>query len=662
MANDMLRIGTSGILANQLLLNTAGNNIANVNTPGYSRQRVELTAEPLGGVGRTDVVRVMDQFALNQLRLDTSKLGLAESYLAQADRTDKLLGDADTGIGKGLETLFERMNTLNNEASSIPNRELFLAELENLVARYQRQSDQLASQQKEVNQQIGAYADEANSLISAIHSVNEQLASVNAGQSGGERAQLMDQRDEAIRRLSELVDIRVIPADNDAVNVMMANGQSLVLPGSKASFQAVPGDPEENRLELAVKLGPQAMTQQLSSVGGKLGGLGQFRSELLDPAQRQLGQLALAMADAFNRQHRLGLDLDGDIGGDIFKLPVAVAHDYSGNSSAGLTIEGRVVDGTALTAQDYRITFTSGTAYQIEALNEDGSPSGVITTGDTSTGPMVVDGVEYTFVSAGAFAAGDTFDMRPTRDAAAQLGLAIDRPQDLALASPVKAEQGSLNLGTAVVSSVVVSDTEPASSDFNTTPPPLLDATAPGKIVFLSATQYQLYEQDGVTPIGGPITATDLNDLLPAGSGFQVSLSGQPAAGDEFIISANVDSGTGVMTATSDNSNGLLLGQLQQKEVVRISDAGSAASGQSMNGAFAAMVSEVGGKTASMKVKAEAAKSLLAESQGRLESVAGVNLDEEAANLIQFQQAYAATARILSTSQTTFDSLLGALG
>ncbi|WP_406666969.1 FlgK family flagellar hook-associated protein [Gallaecimonas sp. GXIMD1310] len=665
MSNDMMRIGVSGIYANQLALNIAGNNITNVNTDGYSRQRTESVAEPLGGVARVDVTRQLDQFAQNQLRVDTSNLGFTQSYLDQANRTDKQLGDAQTGVGAGLQTLFSRINTMNGDASSVSNRQLVLSEFKNMLATYQRQAEQFSSQQQEVNKQLSSQVDQANSLINNIYQLNQQLSSVNSSQNSSQRATLMDQRDNFIKKLSNLMAVSVTPATGDAVNVTMANGQALVLPGSKAQLSAQPGDPEQRRLDVAVTLGNQTFTTTPEQMGGTLGGLGQYRQQVLEPAQRQLGQMALAMGDAFNKQNKLGLDLNGQLGKNIFNLPVATAYGFTSNSSAGHQVTATVVDGTKVTDQDYRIVFTSATDYNIQAIDEQGNASSTLASG-TLPANATVDGLQIDFSAAtppGSFAAGDTFVLKPTRDAAAQMSMAINRPEELALASPVKVTQGSSNLGSAQLSELNVTNTDPASSGFNASSPPLLDNTAPGKVVFLSASQYQLYDQSGNT-IGGP-TAFDSNTAIPAPPldyGFSIKLSGTPAAGDEFTISPNLDGATGAMTASSDNTNGLKLAQLQTQSVVRLSAAGSAQSSQSMADAYAAMVTNVGDKTASMKVKQQAAQALHDESQGRLQAVSGVNLDEEAANLIQFQQAYSASARIISTAQSVFSSLMQAIG
>ncbi|EKE75446.1 flagellar hook-associated protein FlgK [Gallaecimonas xiamenensis] len=666
MSNEMMRIGVSGIYANQIALNIAGNNITNVNTDGYSRQRVEFTAEVLGGIDRVTVHRMMDQFAQAQLRKDTTSLGFADAYLTQANRTDKLLGDTSNGLSTGIENLFARINTMNNEASSISNRELVLSDFGNMLENYQRQAEQFSLQQKEVNQQLTSYSEKANGLIGSIFGINQQLAAVGNTQNGSQRSTLLDQRDEYISQLSELMDIQVTQSTGDAVNVTMANGMALVLPDSRSTVQVSAGDPETRRLEMSVTLGTQTFEQKVADVGGKLGGLGSFRQDVLEPAQRQLGQMALAMADAFNKQNNLGLDLNGNLGGDIFKLPTLTAFGMKDNSSADHLVTAQVTDGTQLTDQDYQIVFTTATDYEVQALDSSGKVTGTLATG-TLPAPANVDGLQIDFSAAtppGAFAAGDTFVLHPTRDAINLMDMAMDRPEELALASPIAVNKNASNLGSATVSSIDVTNVDPATSGFATTSPVALDATAPGRIVFLSDTQYQLYDQGG-TAIGGPTNFDSETPIPepPLDYGFSIKLSGTPAAGDEFTLGVNLDSATGAMTAKSDNNNGLKLAQLQTAEIVRQNEAGATTViGESLTTAFSSLVSNVGDKTGAMRVKQEAAQALHDESQGRLQAVAGVNLDEEAANLIQFQQAYSATARILSTAQNVFDNLLQAIG
>ncbi|WP_115719238.1 flagellar hook-associated protein FlgK [Gallaecimonas mangrovi] len=661
MSSDMMRIGVSGIYANQVALTTAGNNISNVNTEGYSRQRVEFTAEPLGGVDKVTVHRLLDQFAQSQLRKDTTNLGFAESYLKQADQTDKLLGDASTGIGKNIDSLFSSVNTMNNEASSISNRQLALSQFQNTLASFQRQAEQLRTQQDEVNKQLDSESQKANTLVGNIYNLNQKLAAVGANQNGSERATLMDQLDDYIKQLSEMMDLQVTPATGDAVNLTMANGQALVLPDSRATITTVKGDPEQGRRELSITLGSLPYNIEAKNVGGKLGGLGAFREEVLEPAQRQLGQLALSMTDAFNKQNAKGLDLDGKIGGDIFTLPTINAYGRAKNSSQLHEVSATVTDGTKLTDQDYRIVFTSATDYEVQALGEDNKVTATVASGTVPAG-VNVDGLDISLVPDGSFAAGDTFILKPTRDAVSQISLSMKNPEALALASPVRVDKGANNLGSVSVTDVNVTNTDPATSGFNATPPPLLQGTAPGKIVFVNSSQYQLYDQDGNT-LGG-VTNYDPATVIPAPPadyGFSIQMAGTPSAGDEFTISPNLDS-NGVMVARSDNSNGLKLAKLQTADVVRLNQSGEDATHENITSAFAGMVSQVGDKTGTMRSTQEATKALRDESLGRLQAVSGVNLDEEAANLVQFQQAYAATARILSTAQNVFDNLLQALG
>lgn len=665
MASDLLGIGTSGVMAQQRLLQTTSNNIVNVNSQGYVRERT-LIYTNANGLGTGDMLteRVINAYAQGEVRRDTSAFYASSTRYQQLANTDTLLGDTSNSVGAAISSYFEGFHTANEAPADISGRKTTLSGLSGMVNRFHTLSAQLDKQTDTINTTIGDEAKRVNSLINSINDLNQAI--IRTQGTPEENLMLFDQRDEAIRQLSEKMEIRTVPQDNGSMLVNMSTGHSLVLNGSVAQLSVVPGNPDARESELQLVMDPNKVALNDKDIGGGIGGLFSARNDL-EPAKRELGQLAAAMADAMNQQNRLGMDLDNELGGDLFSLGTSDGLPYSqntGNATAKVSfVPGK---GTEVTTFDYEVQFSSATGYEVFSVDKDGNRTS-LATGTTPPATVQVAGHGIQFDLSGTPAAGDRILLQPTKRAAAGLGQLVTRAEDLALASPLKADKGKNNFGSGEIKLTGITNTG-AGSGFGTNN---LDPASPQVVKIDGSGNYQVYAADGTTLIGVAPAASQGQNLMaalenPLGGpkvyatptqtpGYEFSITGQVKSGDNFTLSYNTD-------GFADNANGLALAELQNKDLVRkSSNAGTSNDKMTFNEAYSSLVTGVGNTTSQAKSQLKADETKLTQSREIFESVSGVSLEEEAANLIRYQQSYAASAQIVSTAKTIFDTLLSSV-
>ncbi|WP_054544493.1 FlgK family flagellar hook-associated protein [Aeromonas dhakensis] len=665
MASDLLGIGTSGVMAQQRLLQTTSNNIVNVNSQGYVRERT-LIYTNANGLGTGDMLteRVINAYAQGEVRRDTSAFYASSTRYQQLANTDTLLGDTSNSVGAAISSYFEGFHTANEAPADISGRKTTLSGLSGMVNRFHTLSAQLDKQTDTINTTIGDEAKRVNSLINSINDLNQAI--IRTQGTPEENLMLFDQRDEAIRQLSEKMEIRTVPQDNGSMLVNMSTGHSLVLNGSVAQLSVVPGNPDARESELQLVMDPNKVALNDKDIGGGIGGLFSARNDL-EPAKRELGQLAAAMADAMNQQNRLGMDLDNELGGDLFSLGTSDGLPYSqntGNATAKVSfVPGK---GTEVTTFDYEVQFSSATGYEVFSVDKDGNRTS-LATGTTPPATVQVAGHGIQFDLSGTPAAGDKILLQPTKRAAAGLDQLVTRAEDLALASPLKADKGKDNFGSGEIKLTGITNTG-AGSGFGTNS---LDPASPQVVKIDVSGNYQVYAADGTTLIGVAPAASKGQNLMaalenPLGGpkvyatptqtpGYEFSITGQVKSGDNFTLSYNTD-------GFADNANGLALAELQNKDLVRkSSNAGTSNDKMTFNEAYSSLVTGVGNTTSQAKSQLKADETKLTQSREIFESVSGVSLEEEAANLIRYQQSYAASAQIVSTAKTIFDTLLSSV-
>jgi len=671
---DLLNIGLSGLGANKTSLSVTGHNIANVNTPGYSRQvTVQATRAPefsgagFIGSGTTlvDVRRIYNDFLNTQMRSSTALSSDTQAYLSQINQLDSLLAGSTTGITPGLQKMFASLQTAAEDPANIPARQLVLSEAEGVAKRFNTVYDRLYEQNGFINKQLEAVTDQVNQLATSVASYNDAIAI--AGSNGQQPNDLIDAREEAVRRLSEFIGVTVVPQDDNAYNLFIGSGQPLVVGNSAARLQVTPGltDPLRSDIQFVSGNSSQGITSLIS--GGEMGGLLRYRQDVLDTSLNSVGRLALSVADQVNRQLGQGLDLKGNFGESLFRDindPTIIGQRSLariGNSDPSANLNVLIEDTTELTTSDYMLEFTSATDYTLRRQS-DGTSFGPFSTA-TVPAPEI-DGFSIG-IAGGTFAAGDRFQIMPTRNAGDYMRADLTNAEELAFAAPLKADTSPANIGTGTI-------TQPSLA----TEIDIYDAVAqadmeaslrnapPLRIVFGAVATPQTYDVvdiNGNTLTTGSIVPGQNNELtltvpanpptVPSSFDFDVTISGRPAQGDNFTVAFNTN-------GVSDNRNALKLADLQTKTTIGIDPAAPTTTGASFSDAYGDLVERVGTLTSQARVDGEATEAILKQATDNRDSVSAVNLDEEAAKLIQFEQYYQASAQIIQVARSLFDTLI----
>ena len=767
MAEGILGTGVSGLLASQRALSTASNNIANVNTEGYSRQRVELVPNPpqasgfgfIGsGVTISGIERIYDESLTLQVRNSTSGYNQLNEFHTLASQVDNLLADSNAGLMQSLQSFFNAVHDVANDPSSTPARQVLLSEAATLEDRFGYLDQRLNDIRNGINTQIKNTVTDINALTSAIADMNRQIS--NALTTGaGKPNDLLDRRDVLIGKLAEKLSVTTVTQQDGTVNVFTGSGQALVAGLDARSLTPIQNVYDPEKMDIGYVLGSNTLNITDQLTGGSLGGMLDFRSRILDSAQNALGHLAVGLTETLNAQHRAGMDLNGNLGGDFFKplgstAPEVLAHRNNTGSPAA-QIDVSVTDANALTTSDY-VLERNGASYTLTRLSDNTD----FTLTSFPGGSETIDGLTFSLAS-GSIADGDRFLVRPSRDGAVGFGLAITNPAQVAAAVPVRTGSSLGNTGESTISSGSVVDNSAYDGDSYTIR--MVDSTAAdadGVIGTINdnigtdnALEYQLvingtvvYSQneaaatlpdktalaaainDDVATTGirayvdttndvlylanepqtslpinvteqivdsnAPSLALDATDTItgyfgssltgasPSNSityngaadsylvidsssnveaggsyvpgsaitfnGIQVAIDGQANLGDSFDIDPN--SG-----GVSDNRNALSLANMQTQLTLNRNTT-------SFEGAYSQLVVDVGSKTRQADINSEAQLGLLNQAIDAREAKSGVNLDEEAADMIRFQQAYQASARVIATADTLFKTLIDAVG
>lgn len=650
MASGMLDIGSSALLSYQRALDTIGHNIANVNTPGYSRQRVELAARPpfgsaggfIGnGVDVISIQRSYNQYITDELRTSTTGFHDQDIMASMAGRLDDLLADDNSGLTPVLGSFFDAIQGVANDPTSNAARQVLLSESGALASRFQSLDRWMSDSRRSLGTQMAAKVGEINRLSASIAGVNQQIIDASSSTGGQPPNDLLDARDQLVLELSGYVALTTTTQEDGALNVFVGNGQSLVLGVRSNTMGMVERSDDPGQFDITIGSGSsQPITVTSLVTGGELGGLLRYRDQVLDPSVNALGRIAIELGTFMNEQHRAGVDLNGLPGQDLFAIAAPqVAPDGSNAGSISVAFD----DVAQLTTQDYRLEYDGSNWNLMDAATgQNVSYSGTGTVAD----PFVAAGMRIS-VGPGA-AAGDGYTIRPVRNGAGTFRMMVGDPRDLALAAPVRTSAALANTGTGQISPGTVTDiTNPAFQS----PPGTL--TPPVTIRFTSPTAYEVVDRNTSavldTGVYDPATGADVFPTASLGVdfGYQVTITGNPAAGDEFSVTYN----TG---GTGDNRNALLLAGLQTRRLMSGGTLG-------FNDAYGEMVADVGSATRQAQVGSDVQRTVLEQSQAAWSSASGVNLDEEAAELIRYQQSYQAAAQVISVASQLFDSLINAV-
>lgn len=626
--SDVFGISVSALQAFQSAISVTGNNVANASTPGYARENVDLvtgvpqsngSASIGSGVVLASISRAFNQATADQLNASQSTLGQLDSLQTYTTQIDKFLGTTGGGLSTALQNFYNAWSDVANNPTSAATRQALLGKAQSLAASFQGTSSQLDSLNTDVNSRISADVQQINSIATSISKLNQQIV-VGTAQAGGHTPnELVDQRDKLVSDLSKLTAVSTTLDTNGALNVFIGTGQPLVLQGTTTALTTVANQFNSTELEISTATN-SGNTISGSITSGDLGGLLAARTQVIDPVRNQLGQIATALSQAVNTQQNSGLDLSGQLGANLFVVgaPQAIA---STKNPDGVTVTLGVTNTGALTANDYILSYAGG-AYSLTRTS-DGTAVPLAGAG-TPASPFTAEGLSI--VVSATPAAGDQFLLRPTAQAAGTISVALTNPSKIAAAGAIQTSAANGNTGSATISSGTV---------LNAANPALLATTT---IAFTSATTYSVNGAGSFAyTAGGNISL----------NGWQVQISGTPATGDSFTVQSNAG-------ATGDNRNALASATQQTQGVL--------ANGTiSINGAVSALITGIGSQAQQVNTAQTAQTAVNSNAQANFQSVSGVNLDEEAAHLLQWQQAYQAAAQALKIGSSLFQSLLTAV-
>nr|WP_295707405.1 flagellar hook-associated protein FlgK [uncultured Halomonas sp.] len=648
---SMFSIGLSGLNAAQNALNTSSNNISNVYTPGYNRELAQLGEGRVGGGVRVnDIERQFNTYVADQLNSAKTQSSALETYYNQVSQIDNLLADREAGLAPLMQGFFSSLEDLASSPSDPAARQGVLGQANTLSSQFRSFDGYLQDMQGNINSQIKDEITQINNTAEQIAGLNKEIALARA-RTGEAPNSLLNQRDHMVSELNERMNLRLNVQDGKTYNISLPNGQPLVTGTNSFQLEAVQADYDPQRTVVGYRDGGGNLVQldESTITGGALGGLMTFRSETLDKTQNQIGQLAVSLATAFNEQHKLGVDLNGDQGEDFFAVRAPQSYGHKGNSDPDLLtsvgFDPETVD--KLRATDYTVSFdenldpvvTRNDNGQVLNSTDPDSANYVDVTGWTGgagngSGEITFGGVTLSFSSGNNVQEGDSFEIQPVRRAANGMDTNIADLDKIAAASFVET-QGDLDVGKVSIAEGAFADVDEAYSitvnkdgSFSVENP----ATATITINGTAPTAGQTLNPDDRIQIGD--IAFTLNELPEAdNTNLSITLS---------------DASSG------DNRNALALQNLQSESIVGAS--------ATVSGAYASIVSDVGNRTNITEVNLDARQGLTDQLTAVQQSESGVNLDEEAANLIRYQQYYQANARVIDTAGTLMDTILNLRG
>ncbi|MAM03581.1 MAG: flagellar hook-associated protein FlgK [Halomonas sp.] len=643
---SMFSIGLSGLNAAQNALNTTSNNISNVYTPGYNREITVLNeSRNNAGVRVADIERQFNTFVAAQLNNAKSQSTALETYNTQISQIDNLLADREAGLSPLMQNFFSALEDLASAPSDPAARQGVLGAADTLTAQFRSFDGYLQDLQSGVNGQIKDEITQINNTTSQIANINREIA-LSRAQLGEAPNSLLNQRDQLISELNEKMNLRLNIQDGKTYNLSLPNGQPLVTGDTAYKLEAVTSPNDPQRMVVGYREGARGNGNLVSLdegliTGGSLGGLMSFRAETLDKTQNQIGQLAASIALEFNTQHQKGVDLNGEQGQEFFSIGQSNAYyntDNKGSAEVSAMIDS--ANTSALRATDYTVRVINASTEEFEVIRKDTGEALEADEWSFSDNVLSFAGVDVNFNDINLAQNGDSFEIQPLRRAAGGMEAIVSDLDKIAAGSLVE-QSGDLEVSNVRYENALANTSESLEIELNANQ-------------HLSISGYT-----GQVSVNGEARNLDANGVVQDSADAVAAVL---AADDEITIDgvsfvlADVST-EGALTfqqassAAGDNRNALALQDLQSKDIV----GGSA----SLSGAYGALVSDVGNRTNIIQVNLDARQGLTDQLRAVQQSESGVNLDEEAANLIRFQQFYQANARVIDTASTIFDTILG---
>lgn len=645
--STLLSLGARAMFANYAALQTTGNNIANANTAGYSRQQVELAtangqytgAGFFGkGVNVETVTRAADAFLTRAAATSRSQAALDATQLEQLERLEALFAPGEQGIGYAAGQLLNAFVDVANRPQDAAARQVVLARTEELASRFRGAGEQLDTLQSGVVADLRNSVATVNSLAQRVADINRQIA--DAQGSGHTPNDLLDQRDSLVSEISQYIQVSTIQADDGTLGLFVGGGQRLVLGGDALKLQVQPDlfDPAKARLGV-VEAGVARTLQTASLGGGSLAGLLSFQDGALTDARAMLGQMASALAGRLNEQQALGLDQRQPPGAGAPLLNVGAPRVLPASSNTGgSTVSVAIADVRQLQPSDYELRPDPANPgeYTLTRLS-DGVARNVLP-GDTVDGFTIV-------IGAPAPAVGDRFLLQPVSRASAGVSRALDDPKGIAAASQVLATTGADNSGTASVATLRTVSTA-------------LDPNLTADIAFTDDSgSYSWTLTDASNTVVSSGTGSWSAGTPIALNGFELQLNGVPRSGDTLQVART-------LYPVTNNGNALSLLDLRDEGMVgrQLLPDGSLSPGDTITGAYARVMADIGVRVQSARASESISRAVAANAEAVRSAKSGVNLDEEAARLIQYQQGYQAAAKVLQIAQSIFDTLIETAG
>jgi len=649
MSGGIMNVGVGALKANQIALQTVGNNIANVNTPGYSRQSAVLQtvqgqATGSGFVGKgvdvQTIVRSYDDFLTKQSALANSNSSEDKARYDFLQRTQEIFQTGENGLGATIGNFFNSFADVSLAPSDTTARSVVMTKADQMAQQFNSNAASLADLKSGVVDQLTNDTSTVNNLISQIANTNYQIAQAISG--GQIPNDLLDQRDQLIHQVNKYIQTSQVTGDNGQINLFISNSMPVVL-GSKPATLSVGFDSfnNTNKSKLSYSMGGTSSTELNEDYmgGGEITGLLKFQNKDLVDATNLLGRMALAIGTVLNNQQALGLDPNGNAGSNLYNI-ASIPNALSKSSNTGtariaVTVQSSPSGATSFKASDYQLDFNGTTWTATRTL--DGVTTNLSATPyNFPTAPANLDGLTFT-LSSGTAASGDSFFTRPFATTASSISTAFATTQGLAMASPVAASAGVSNKGTLTLQSLS------ALSALGTIP------VTPVTLTFTNTGSSYTYTRSDGLPfapdnIYTPGTAIKYN---AEGTVWSVTLKGIPQTGDTVIIGRNSN-----FSLDAGNAQAVLdLRDLTLFDGLR-----------PLTDGYASLVAAVGVKVQSAQSAQQITTDIAASIAKQKSNVSGVNLDEEAARMLQYQQAYQAAGKMMQIAQSIFETLLQGLG
>ncbi|QDE31942.1 flagellar hook-associated protein FlgK [Shewanella polaris] len=641
MSVDLLNIARTGVQASQAQLGVTSNNIANANTEGYNRQvatQASTESQRYGnnfyGTGTyvSDVKRVYNEFAARELRIGQTSMSAAETSYDKLSELDQIYSQIGSMVPENLNNFFASINSVADLPTDIGMRSSSLSSAEQMANSINQMQSLLDGQTTQTNSQIESITTRINEISTELGSINLELM-----KSQGEDSQLLDKQDALILELSEYAQVNVIPLDTGAKSIMLGGSVMLVSGEVSMSIGTSIGDPYPNEPGLNASIGDKTLNVDPSKLGGQLGALFSFRDDTLLPASAELGQMALGIADTFNEMQSKGFDLNGDVGSNLFRdindplMALGRVGEYSTNTGTAAGVSVNIDDVGALSGGNYELSFTTADGYQLTDT-QTGEKTTLTLTGSELTG-----GAGFSInIASGSMLDGDKFDIRPTAGAAASLKVVMTDPKGIAAAGPTLTTDASNSGNTAISlnsmdsTNAVFQSVNGSSITFE-----LNTAAVPNT--------YEAFDSSGSSLGTGTISNNNINAF---GMDFDITTSGTGGTADSFTFD--------LAFAEGNNNNAVAIAGLSNSKLMNNGTG-------TLTSVFENTKLDIGSQTKSAEVRVGSATAIYQQASDRVQSESGVNLDEEAANLLRFQQSYQAAARIMTTAQTIFDTLFSSV-